>query len=829
MKNPPNVQRPALWRLAVGATLGLLAGMAWFARRASPITPDFAAQAAGLDGLSASQLALQALNSSLSAVAISDLEGKLTYINPAFLKLWGCEHASEVLGRHATEFWSGETVGSVFQTVIADGHWVGMLDGKRTDGQLIPLKLAAHLVIGPDGKPQGQAMIASFIDQTDLRTGERALQHERENAQRLLDAAPVIVLVLDPHGKIQHANAFFEQLTGYRFDEIRGRDWFTQFIPKEEQSRSRAVFEASRMGHSARESTNTLLGRDRKEHLIEWYDQTLRDGSGVVTGVLAIGSDITERSRVQHALRESEHRLRLQNEHAPEAIVVFDPTLGRFIDVNHNAVELFGLSRERLLQSNPIDISPPSQPDGSTSIEAMHKHIDEALAGGSLVFEWMCRHADGQDIPCEVRLVALPAAGHQLLRASVTNITERKVIEQALRDGNAELERRVAGRTADLVRARDDAQHANMAKSNFLSRMSHELRTPMNAILGFAQVLEMRHLDPKDREYVEQIHRAGDHLLELINDLLDLSGIEAGRLAVAIEPVVLGPILEQAVQMVRGRTAAQGIHIEVPEPDGDVVLADPTRLRQILVNLLSNAVKYNRPQGSVTLTFEPREASQIRISVIDTGPGIAADKMSRIFTPFDRLGAERSTINGTGIGLALSLHLATLMGGELGVTSIEGEGSTFFLDLPVGQKREPNSAESPAFADTTQRPVQVLYVEDNPANLKVVAAMLSMRPNTRIVAATRGEEGLDLARNIRPDAILLDIHLPGMDGFEVLAALKTDEATRNIPVIAISADAMPAEIARGLKAGFTHYLTKPIALTDLVAALDEVMHSEAFH
>jgi len=213
--------------------------------------------------------------------------------------------------------------------------------------------------------------------------------------------------------------------------------------------------------------------------------------------------------------------------------------------------------------------------------------------------------------------------------------------------------------------------------------MSHELRTPMNAILGFAQVLETRPLPPRESEYVEQIHRAGDHLLNLINDLLDLSGIEAGRLAVTIEPVPLSPIVEAALQLVRGKAAALGIRIESPGVAGEVVLADATRLRQVLVNLLSNAIKYNRPDGTVLLGFSRPDGSRLRILVSDTGPGIAPDNLKRLFTPFDRLGAERSNIDGTGLGLALSHQLALLMGGTLGATSEEGRGSVFFIDLPV--------------------------------------------------------------------------------------------------------------------------------------------------
>jgi hypothetical protein len=349
--------------------------------------------------------------------------------------------------------------------------------------------------------------------------------------------------------------------------------------------------------------------------------------------------------------------------------------------------------------------------------------------------------------------------------------------------------------------------------------MSHELRTPMNAILGFSQVLEQEPLQPDQTDFVREIHRAGDHLLELINELLDLSRIESGKLMVVVSPVQVHVLAEQAAHMVEGQFTTNQISF-LNKCDRDVtVLADPTRLKQILVNLLSNAAKYNRQGGRVIMDCLPQADGRMHIRVTDTGPGIAPEHLLNLFKPFERLGAEFTEVQGTGIGLALSHQLAALMGGTLGIDTEPGRGSTFWVDLPlVGDHHvtllPPTTGRGAAAARH-----RILYVEDNPANLRVVEAMFRRQPELQLMSATNGEYGLELAQRYKPDVILLDIHLPGMDGYAVLAALKADAQTRAIPVIALSADAMPIDIEKGLNAGFAAYLTKPVKVEELMAAV----------
>jgi hypothetical protein len=397
--------------------------------------------------------------------------------------------------------------------------------------------------------------------------------------------------------------------------------------------------------------------------------------------------------------------------------------------------------------------------------------------------------------------------GEAHLLVMINDTTERKLAEEA------------------LIHARDAAERASRAKSEFLSRMSHELRTPMNAILGFSQVLEIEPLNAEQQSFVREIHRAGDHLLELINELLDLSAIESGRLETVIQSVALQAAMEQAVHMVKPLLQRQGIALIDQCQQEITVLADATRLKQVLVNLLSNAGKYNRSGGSVHIDCQMLDAERMRLSVTDTGRGIAPEKIGLLFQPFERLGVSESTaIEGTGIGLAISKRLIELMGGAIGVDSAPGQGSTFWIELPLAQSPQQADAAVPAaLPDAAQDARKILYVEDNAANLKVVEAMLRNRPNLTLLSASNGEYGLELAQRYLPDVILLDIHLPGMDGYAVLKALQAQPDTRGIPVIALSADAMPLDVERGLAAGFRRYLTKPVKVAELVDAVEQLV------
>ena len=419
-------------------------------------------------------------------------------------------------------------------------------------------------------------------------------------------------------------------------------------------------------------------------------------------------------------------------------------------------------------------------------------------------------------------------------------VAERRRSAHEIARLNAELENRVRERTAqleasnqELAQARKDADRANEAKSEFLSSMSHELRTPLNAILGFGQILASEALpktDAQKREFLGHILKAGRHLLALITEILDLAKIESGSLTLSPEPTLIAEVMLECHKLVEPLASARGIRVVFPADSQICVIADRTRLKQVLLNLLSNAIKYNRESGAVVVSYEAAGSERFRICVQDTGPGLRPEQVAALFQPFNRLGQESGPVEGTGIGLVVTKKLVELMGGTIGVSSAVGTGSVFFIELrstPLAvAARAPEVAEQRAavalHANEATIPT-LLYVEDNPANLKLVEEMVRFRSDVRLLSAPDARLGIELARAHLPRAILMDIHLPGMSGEDALKILREDRRTAGIPVIAITADAMPRAVAKGLATGFFRYLTKPLMLDAFTEAVDSAL------
>jgi len=389
---------------------------------------------------------------------------------------------------------------------------------------------------------------------------------------------------------------------------------------------------------------------------------------------------------------------------------------------------------------------------------------------------------------------------------------------------------------SDLIAAVAAAEKANRAKTEFLSSMSHELRTPLNAILGFTQLMESGYPSPTpaQKRNLEQILKAGWYLLELINEVLDLALIESGKVTLSREPVSLAEVMLECRAMIEPQAQKRGIGITFPRFEVPAfVSADRTRVKQVLINLLFNAIKYNRPGGSVDVVCTLRPPSSIRISVRDTGAGLAAEQVAQLFQPFNRLGKESGAEEGTGIGLMVTKRLVDLMGGAIGADSTVGVGSVFWIELGltgapqfVDQKAGRAALAPPPVADGT--PLRtVLYVEDNPANLELVEQLVARRPDLRMLSAADGALGIEFARTCQPELILMDINLPGISGIEALKILRADPATAHIPILALSANAAARDIERGLEAGFFNYLTKPIKVDQFMDALDAaLLHSK---
>lgn len=380
----------------------------------------------------------------------------------------------------------------------------------------------------------------------------------------------------------------------------------------------------------------------------------------------------------------------------------------------------------------------------------------------------------------------------------------------------------------DLHDAMALADKANLAKSDFLSSMSHELRTPLSAILGFAQLIESGSPapTPSQKRSIDQILQAGWYLLQLINEILDLALIESGKLSLSMEPISLNEVMLECQSMIEPQAQKRGITVHFPQSQGFYfVKADRTRVKQVLINLLSNAIKYNKINGTVDVSYNANTLGHIRICVGDTGEGLTPDKIAQLFQPFNRLGQESGVKEGTGIGLVMTKRLVELMGGSIGVESTVNEGSVFWVELKLTEEKQHHVSEGDQTAKMIVRDKPhalhtLLYVEDNPANLMLVEDLIERRPDIRLLTARDGNQGIEVARKSLPDVILMDINLPGINGIQALKVLSEDPNTAHIPIMALSANAIPRDIEKGLEAGFFRYLTKPIKVNEFMDAID---------
>jgi PAS domain S-box-containing protein len=670
-----------------------------------------------------------------------------------------------------------------------------------------------------------------------LKTG--ALQNA------IFNSANFSSIATDANGVIQIFNVGAERMLGYTAAEVmntitpadisdpqeviaRAQALSTELLTPIAPGFEALVFKASRGIEDIYELT--YIRKDGSRFPAVVSVTALRDAQNAIIGYLLIGTDNTARKRAEEALLQAG---------ALQRAIFHSPNFSSIATDANGVIQIFNVGAERMLgydaadvtnKITPADISDPQEL--ITRARALSFELETEITPGfeALVFkasraiediyELTYVRKDGSRFPAVVSVTALRDVREAIIGYLLigTDNTARKQAEEARQEMNAELQR------AKLV-----AEKANLAKSDFLSSMSHELRSPLNAILGFAQLIESGTPlpTPSQKEAIDQILQAGWFLLELINEILDLSLIESGNLSLSPECISLAEVLNDCHAMIEPQAQKSGIRLKFPSGDGQsFVKADRTRVKQIFINLLSNAIKYNRVGGMVEVTCDAITAQRTRISFRDTGEGLSAEKLAQLFQPFNRLGQESGSEEGTGIGLVVSKRLAELMAGEIGANSAVGVGSVFWIELNstappevIADTVEPEAA-SPALLQNDAQVYTLLCVEDNPANLMLIEKLIERRADIRLLSATDGNRGIEMARAAKPDVILMDINLPGINGIKARRILADDPATASIPVIALSANAMPRDIEKGLEAGFLRYLTKPIKVAEFMDALD---------
>ncbi|MEQ1778067.1 MAG: PAS domain S-box protein [Nitrosomonas sp.] len=671
---------------------------------------------------------------------------------------------------------------------------------------------------------------------TEMRRQETLLR-ARALQNAIFNSANFSSIATDAKGVIQIFNVGAERMLGYTAAEVVDKITLADISdPKELISRAKAlsielstpitpgfealVFKASRGIEDIYELT--FIRKDDNRFPTVVSVTALRDAQDIIIGFLLIGTDNTLRKQAEAEQKKLDQRLRDQQfytrsliESNIDALITTDPS-GMISDVNKQMEALTGCTRDEL-------IGAPFK-NYFTDPERAEAGIKRVLAENRVTNYELTAHArDGKETVVSYNATTFHDRDRKLqgVFAAARDITERKLLDQALNETNIKLES-----------AKSIAEKANLAKSDFLSSMSHELRSPLNAILGFAQLIESGSppLTPRQKSNIDQILLAGWYLLDLINEILDLALIESGKLLLSLEPMSLNEVMSDCQAMIEPQAQKSGIHLTFPQFDSPYfVKADRTRVKQILINLLSNSIKYNRASGTVVVNYSANTADRIRISITDTGEGLSVENLAQLFQPFNRLGREAGTEEGTGIGLVVSKRLVELMGGAIGAESTVGKGSVFWIELILTDAPQITLDDDQSLAIvpaniSAEMPLRtLLYVEDNPANLLLVESLLERRPDIHLLSAQDGLRGIEVARASLPDVILMDINLPGISGIHALEILRKDLTTAHIPVIALSANAMPRDIVRGLEVGFFRYLTKPIKLNEFLDTLDAAL------
>jgi PAS domain S-box-containing protein len=774
-------------------------------------------------------------------LCVAEFSGYLTRVNPAAEKILGFT-AAEMTSKPFIDFVHPEDVASTLGQLANLSQGMNTLDFQNRyrcrDGSYKWLSWTASSFDG--------VLYCAAHDITALKQGEEALRESERWMRTLTESMPQLVFTCRPDGWNTYFNQRWVDYTGLTLEESHGHGWTQVFHPDEQAAGTHATEEGggyvveSRL-RAADGSYRWFLIRGLPLHnsngdIVSWLgtctdiedlkqaEQALNLSreelekrvaertDQMVVANQALQLELAERKRTEEALRETQEMLQIVMNHIPQAIFWKDLN-STYLGCN------FRLARDAGYDS-PSDVVGKSCFDMPWAEHAPGYQADDKLVMQSdtpkLNIEERLTTVEGEVLWLRTNKVPLHNREGDVVGVlgSYEDITEQREAVNALHE------------------AKREAERANEAKSEFLSRMSHELRTPMNAILGFGQLLEMGDLSEQERESVNHILKGGRHLLGLINEILDIAKVESGHNQLSIEPVSLAQAIGESAAMLRPLAVGAGIKVEANlEQLGSLhVLADVQRLKQVLINLLSNGIKYNRPGGELAISCAKSSDGRICIAVRDTGYGMSPEDLEKLFTPFQRLNAANMNIEGSGLGLVLARRLVTAMGGTLSVESTLGVGSVFTIHLPEAAATIDSVGFTPTVDHATrssaaERIYSVLCIEDNVSNLHLIDRIFAGRKDIHLITAVQGSLGLEIARQHRPDVVLLDLDLPDISGKEVLARLREDDLTKEIPVIMVSADATASQIERLLAAGAQAYVTKPLDVADFVKTVDQILQT----
>ena len=773
-------------------------------------------------------------------ITIQATDGIIKTANPATEKIFSCT-TTELLGQNvSTLIFEPEqnlrnAKNFLDDCIINDEmHANGReVVGQRMDGSIFPMEIALN-----EMWLNGQRYFTGILrDITARKLAEKGILETDALQNAIFNSATFSSIATDAKGVIQIFNVGAERMLGYAADEVINKMTPAELSDSQEMiARAQTlsnefgtlitagfealVFKAARGIEDIYELT--YLRKDGSFVPAVVSVTALRDIADMIIGYLLISTDNTTRKAIEVKQQILEQRLRDHQfytrslfEANIDALITTDPS-GVITDVNKQMEILTSCTRDELIGS-PFK-------NYFTDLEAAETGIKLVLTHKNLTnYELTARAIDGKETIVSCNATTFYDRNRQLqgVFAAARDITERKKLDQLLQDKNVELE------AATVI-----AEKANLAKSDFLSNMSHELRDPLTAILGFAQLLEsaLPPPSPEQTERIAEILRAGWHLLALINDILDLTKIESKNVSISEESVLLSEVMAECQSMMELQAQQQNITLTFPVFSSDCFIrADRTRLKQVIINLISNAIKYNRPDGSVIVNCIVDSVTEFtRISITDTGIGLSPENIAQLFQRFNRLGQEFSGVSGTGIGLVVVKRLVELMHGVMGVESTVDVGSVFWVELPsvatpyLSVESDIEILVTPQLFQNAEQHT-LLYIDDNPVNLKLIGQILAGHADISLQCELNATAGIEKAREMLPDVILMDINMPVINGFEALKILRADETTVHIPVIAFSANAMSGDIKKGLEAGFFRYITKPINVNEFIAALDETL------